>query len=197
MDQCPGREKVILSGRCDELLVESDDLTRVSVSEAKIEVHDVSDRAAKFLSDVLEQTLVVLLTFHSVILFVQIFKGLSSEDWSKLLLLIDLQLITSVITQMDAQVGDDSNRSIRLVKFILESSFGVFDDHSSADLEVSIHPSVPQASSVGLDTGLEISKGCMLGDWGESQAWRISVSSNDFEIACVRVELFSDCECNH
>jgi hypothetical protein len=41
-----------------------------------------------------------------------------------------------------------------LIKFVLQSTILVFDDYSSSDLEISVHPSVPKSSTIGLDTGL-------------------------------------------
>ena len=102
-----GGEEIVQSGRADEVLIEADQLTGISVGEAEIEVDDPLGLHSDFTGDESDDALVVLaedLALALQVFLKEVFDSLGVEDWLEVSLLVGLEFLP-VGAEVDGEVG--------------------------------------------------------------------------------------------
>jgi len=93
---------------------------------------------------------------------------------------------------VNAEIGDIANRSFKVDELGVKGAIVFLDDDSTGKSEISIEPGSEKTTTVGLNASLVETVLGKLREGGESQAWGISMGTNDLETSVVGVESFTD-----
>lgn len=192
------REQVVQSWRTDEVLIQSSQNSRVSISKRKIEVHNRLRIDTQLIRNQLHNTRIVLTEYLALLLQLltqQLSQHHRVQNRLQMVLFTRLKFVP-LSTQVDCKVRHLQKRTVRFPQSACVFTL-LLVDHPPSKNEITVEPSMPKSSSICRYAALIDSLAGKLRDRVHLKTRTISMCSDDFESSVAGVEVTSHRESNN